>query len=97
MAQIMTTETVRTCPLCDASEFTKDYKRAELYCNKCGLVLQSAIQYVGLEKISNVIPFSPPFESNMVRNTDKAKIDNRRTTTYKHNLTNKQLMKYGKK
>ena len=43
LSLIMTSERVRCCPQCGNNEFIKDYVREELYCNKCGLVLQSAV------------------------------------------------------
>ena len=103
MAQIVTTHKVRVCPQCNGSDFRRDYSREETYCNKCGLVLQSAFQYVGLEKIDNVIPFSAPYEArsgihyNWIRKEDKGKVNNRNATTFKHNIPNRKLMIKGHK
>lgn len=97
---MITTETVRTCPLCGGTEFVKDYKREETYCNNCGLVLQSAFQYVGLEKVENAIPFSPPSEARKgvhFRWYDKSnigKVNNRKNTKYRHNISDRKLMRH---
>ncbi len=32
-----------TCPKCDSKHLTRDYSRAEIVCNKCGLVIDSEI------------------------------------------------------
>ena len=102
VAQITTHERVRHCPLCESTDLIKDYEREETYCNNCGLIISSAIPYVGLEKIDTVIPYSAPYEARdkvhygWVREEDKAKMNNRRTTRYKHNMTNRQLMKKGR-
>ena len=97
---MITTETVRTCPQCGNTTFVKDYKREELYCNKCGLVLQSAVQYVGLEKIDNIIPYSAPSEARKgvhIRWYDKdniGKVNNRKSTKYRHNFSDRKLMRH---
>lgn len=101
MAQITTTEHIRHCPVCNGTKFTKDYKREETYCNKCGLVISSAFQYVGLEKIQNTVPHSPAAEArHIVHYTwiykgDKGKVNNRNITTYKHHIPDRKLMKKG--
>jgi len=98
---IMTSEYVRSCPQCGSQDFVKDYKREETYCNECGLVLQSAFQYMGLEKITNVIPFSAPAQArNGVHmrwhnKEDKGNSNNR--TRYKHNISDNKLMRYGRR
>ena len=103
MKQVTTTETVRQCPYCSNNEFTTDYKREETYCTHCGLVLTNAFQYVGLEKVHNTIPYSAPamardkVHHQWTHNEDRGKRDNRRTTTYKHNIPNWKLMLKGKK
>ena len=89
-------ERVRHCPLCNNDEFVKDFKRDELYCNKCGLVLQSAVQWVGLEKIDNEIPYSPPYDARRGIHT-RYNSTRRRTKNYRHNISDKDLMKKGKK
>lgn len=102
MAEIITTEQVRTCPLCDSADLVKDYKREEIYCNNCGLIISSAVTYVGLEKIHCPVPHSAPAEARngvhltWTHKNEKAKT-NHKITNYKHRLTNKQLMKYGKR
>ena len=93
---IMTTESVKCCPLCGNSEFVKDYVREEVYCNKCGLVLQSAFQYVGLEKIENVIPFSAPSEARKGVHTRYRKAPVK-PKNYRHNIPNRKLMVKGHK
>ena len=98
MGQIMTSHHLRACPQCNGTEFVKDYKRSETYCNTCGLVITSAVQYVGLEKISNVVPFSAPTEArntinhNWLKREDRGRVDNKDTTNYRHRYTNRQLM-----
>lgn len=93
---IMTSERVRCCPQCGNKEFIKDYVREELYCNKCGLVLQSAVQYVGLEKVDNVIPFSAPNEARRGIHT-RYSSTRRKSKSYRHNIPNDKLMIKGKK
>ena len=93
---IMTTETVRHCPNCNGTEFVKDYKREELYCNSCGLVLTSAFQYVGLEKIDNAIPFSAPSDARRGIHT-RYNSTRQRSKHYRHNIPNSKLMIKGKK
>lgn len=103
MAQIVTTTHVRHCPVCNGTEFRKDYVREETYCNNCGLVLSSAFQYVGLEKVDNVIPFSPPAEARKfvhykwIDNKDKGKANDREITNYQHRIPNRRLMIKGHK
>lgn len=103
MAQIMTSEHIRQCPLCGSEDIIKDYKREETYCNKCGLVLSSAFQYVGLEKVDFEIPHSPMAEArngvhySWIDEEDKGKINNRKTTKYKHRIPNRKLMIKGYK
>lgn len=98
---MITTETVRHCPHCGNTIFTKDYKREETYCNKCGLVLQSAFQYMGLEKVENVIPFSAPSEARdgvhlrWHTRQEWGKVNNRKNTVYRHNISDRKLMKFG--
>lgn len=91
-------EYVRVCPLCGNDEFVKDRRRAETYCNKCGLVLSSAYQYVGLEKVDNIIPYSAPYDAKGVHigKTKVGRFNNRKTTNYRHNIPNWQLMKRGR-
>ena len=103
MVEIMTSHNVKICPQCNGSDFRKDYTREETYCNTCGLVLQSAFQYVGLEKVENTIPFSAPHSArdgthyNWIYKEDKGKVNNRKTTRYKHNIPNRKLMIKGHK
>lgn len=98
IGEIITTHSVKVCPLCGASEFVRDYSREETYCNKCGLVLMSAFQYVGLEKVDNVIPFSAPSEARdgihykWIHKDDKGKFNNRNATRFKHSIPNRKLM-----
>lgn len=97
---VITTETVRSCPHCGNTTFIKDYKREELYCNECGLVLQSAVQYVGLEKTENVIPYSAPSEARdgvhlrWHRKSSDGKANNRNNVRYRHNISDRKLMRY---
>lgn len=103
MAQITTHENLRHCPLCNGTDFKKDYRREETYCNTCGLVLSSAFQYVGLEKIDFEIPHSPAAEArhkvhyNWIYDEDKGKVNNRNTTSYKHHIPDRKLMRKGHK
>ena len=102
MAQITTHERVRCCPLCESTDLVRDYEREETYCNNCGLIISSAVQYVGGQKFETPQPHSPSYSArkgvhyNFVEEEDKAKLNNRRTTRYKHNMTNRQLMKKGR-
>ena len=101
MSEIITTETVRVCPNCNSNELVKDYVREEVYCNHCGLVLQSAVQYVGLEKVDNVIPYSAPAEARVgvhgrwIYDDEKGKRDSHNITNYRHSIPNYKLMKKG--
>jgi len=36
-------EEIKTCPKCNSKHLTRDYSRAEVVCNKCGLVIDSEI------------------------------------------------------
>ena len=56
MAEITTTEHIKVCPHCNGKELIKDYVREETYCNNCGLVISSAVTYMGLEKIYFPVP-----------------------------------------
>ena len=85
---------LRYCPLCNHDEFTKDYSRQEVYCNNCGLVVQSAFQYMGLEKIDNVIPFSAPVEARRGIHTRYRKAPVK-PKNYRHNIPNSKLMRKG--
>ena len=103
MVEIITHHRIKVCPHCGASDFIRDFKREETYCNKCGLVLMSAFQYVGLEKIENITPFSAPFEArhkvhySWIHKEDKGKTNNRNVTNFKHNIPNTKLMIKGYK
>ena len=98
MSEIITTETVHECPNCGHSDFVKDYDREELYCNHCGLVLQSAVQSVGLENCEFAIPYSPPSEvrRKWLYSDDKGKLHNEDITNYRHKIPNWKLMKKGR-
>lgn len=95
---VMVNEYVKSCPHCGCTDFVKDYKREETYCKECGLVLQSAFQYVGLEKISNTITFSPPSEARdgvhmrWHTKSNNGKVNNRKNTKYYHNISDRKLM-----
>ena len=99
---VMVSEYIRSCPHCGGEDFVKDYKREETYCNNCGLVLQSAFQYIGLEKITNIVPFSAPAESRSgihmrwYDKGNKGKVNNRNHTRYTHNISDRKLMRYGR-
>ena len=41
----------RTCPECKNKKILKDEKHQEIYCSKCGLVLQGPQRYSGGKKI----------------------------------------------
>lgn len=103
MPQIITSEHIRQCPLCESNDLVKDYVREETYCNHCGLVISSSANYVGLEKIDYTTPHSPMAEArnkvhySWVDEKDKAKINNRKTTKYKHRIPNRKLMIKGYK
>lgn len=93
---ILTEKDVKYCPICNNAGFVKDYKREEVYCNKCGLVLSSAVQYVGLEKVDNAIPYSAPSEARRGIHYRWGGSP-RRPKTYRHSFTDRQLMRKGKK
>lgn len=93
---IFTEKDVKHCPMCDNTEFVKDYKREEVYCNKCGLVLSSAVQYVGLEKVENVIPFSAPVEARRGIHTTFSRTP-KNPKNFRHNIPNRKLMIKGHK
>lgn len=99
---MIVSEYVKSCPHCGCNDFVKDYKREETYCRECGLVLQSAFQYVGLERIDNTIPFSAPAEARngvhrrWYAKSDKGKMNNRNNTRYYHNISDRKLMRYGR-
>lgn len=100
---VMVSEHLKVCPICGGDEFVKDYKREELYCNSCGLVLQSAVQYCGLEKIDNIVPYSAPSSArNGIHFTYKSRQDygkssvSQNTTNYRHSIPNKYLMRFRK-
>ena len=102
VGEIITTENVRTCPLCGGSVFVKDYKREEMYCGGCGLVLQSAVQYVGLEKIDNVIPYSASASARQRVHMNYSHKDTvgkspHKITNYRHNIPNWKLMRKGRR
>ena len=100
---ILTDDNVRSCPNCNSTELVKDYKRDELYCAECGLVLTSSFQNVGLEKIDNVIPFSAPasarsgIHTRYVHSDEKGKISKPNGTKYKHNIPDWKLMRFGRR
>lgn len=93
---ILTEENVKHCPNCDSTSFAKDYVREETYCTSCGLVLSSAVQYVGLEKVDNAIPYSAPSEARRGIHYRWGGSP-RRPKTYRHSFTDRQLMRKGKK
>lgn len=94
-------EYVKVCPLCGESNFIKDYKRAELYCGSCGLVISSPQVYCGTGKTYYPKPHSAPAEAEngvhyrWVHKSEKGKYSSYSITNYRHNLTNEQLMKRG--
>lgn len=93
---IFTEKETKCCPICNNTEFVRDYVREETYCNKCGLVLSSAVQYCGLEKVDNVIPFSAPVEARRGVHIRYSKIKTRHKS-YRHNIPNRKLMIKGHK
>lgn len=93
---ILTEDKIRCCPICDSSEFVRDYTREETYCKNCGLVLTSAFQYVGLEKIDNVIPYSAPSDARRGVHIRYSRIKTRHKN-YRHNIPNRKLMIKGHK
>lgn len=99
---ITTTEHIRFCPFCNGKDLVKDYKRDELYCHNCGVVLTNPYPYVGLEKVESIVPHSAPhnvrsgIHFNYVHKDQLGRFDNRNTTSYRHNLPNWQLMKRGR-
>lgn len=97
----MTTEHTRVCPLCHGEELVKDYKREETYCNDCGLVLTSAFQYVGLEKVDNIVPFSAPASARKGihtnhRHRNELGKNPRHIKNYRHSIPNSKLMIKGR-
>lgn len=93
---IFTEKETKCCPICNNTEFVRDYVREETYCNHCGLVLSSAFQYVGLEKVDNVIPFSAPVEARRGVHIRYNKFKTRHKS-YRHNIPNRKLMIKGHK
>lgn len=100
---ILTYDTVRTCPNCDSANLRKDYRREETYCASCGLVLSSAFQYVGLEKVDNIVPFSAPASARAgihkrhIHPDQIGKYANQNSTKYTHNIPNRKLMRHGRR
>lgn len=93
---ILTEKEIKCCPVCNNTEFVRDYVHEETYCNKCGLVLSSAVQYCGLEKVDNVIPFSAPVEARRGVHIRYSKIKTRHKS-YRHNIPDRKLMIKGHK
>lgn len=93
---ILTEKDVKYCPICNNTGFVKDYKREEVYCNKCGLVLSSAVQYVGLEKVENVIPYSAPVEARRGIHSTFSRTP-KNPKNFRHNIPNRKLMIKGHK
>lgn len=93
---IFTEKETKCCPICNNTEFVRDYVREETYCNHCGLVLSSAVQYCGLEKVDNVIPFSAPVEARRGVHIRYNKFKTRHKS-YRHNIPNRKLMIKGHK
>lgn len=91
---IFTEDEVRHCPLCNSTSFARDYVREETYCTSCGLVITSAVQYVGLEKVENIVPFSAPSEARRGIHTRYNRTV-RNPKRYRHNIPNKRLMVKG--
>lgn len=93
---------VTLCPNCNGNDLRKDYKREELYCNSCGLVLSSAVQYVGLTKIQNIVPYSVPMEVRdgvqirWHRKEDLGKTDPMEITRHRHNMSDDMIMRKGR-
>ena len=90
-------EIITTCPLCESKDLVKDYEREEIYCNNCGLILSDTI-------LTNhhIIPHSPSAEARngvhktWIRHEDKGRYNNSETTNYRHNMSNEELMKWGR-
>lgn len=93
---ILTEDKVKCCPICGSTDFVRDYVREETYCKECGLVLTSAFQYMGLEKIENVIPYSAPSDARRGVHIRYSKIPSRHKS-YRHNIPNRKLMIKGHK
>lgn len=93
---ILTEKETKCCPICNNTEFVRDYVREETYCNKCGLVLSSAVQWNGLVKTENVIPFSAPSEARRGVHIRYNKFKTRHKS-YRHNIPNRKLMIKGHK
>ena len=82
---ILTEKETKCCPICNNTEFVRDYVREETYCNHCGL-----------EKVDNVIPFSAPVEARRGVHIRYSKIKTRHKS-YRHNIPNRKLMIKGHK
>lgn len=93
---ILTEENVRHCPNCNGSNFIRDYVREETYCSECGLVLSSAVQYVGLCKVENAIPFSAPSEARRGVHMRYSRVS-LHPKSFRHNIPNRKLMIKGHK
>lgn len=70
-----------SCPICNSREIRFDSARSEIYCSNCGLVISSPLGGV------------LPYDFSEVRTVPKT--EEKSITNFKHNLTNRQLMKIG--
>lgn len=96
MDKTRTTTTI--CPNCKSDNFIKDYPHEEIYCKDCGLVLSEPSL-----NTNNIIPHSPPFDARngihtrYIRHTSKGSaVRSSKVTRYRHNLSDKELMKKGR-
>ena len=70
-----------SCPNCSSREIQFDGVRSEIFCSKCGLVISSPSGGV------------LPYDFSEVKHVPK--VQEKSITNFRHNLTNKQLMKIG--
>ena len=98
-----TRETVSRCPHCLSADLVKDNSREELYCNNCGLVLYSAVQWNGLTKVENIVPYSTPFmardgvHTRWIGKDRKGTMSAQKHTRYTHTMSDKYLMRFGRR
>lgn len=89
---------VTVCPVCKSNDLVKDYSHEEIYCKDCGLVLSEPTL-----DANNIIPFSPSFNArNGIHSRYRrqgiqgSELRSYRVTRYRHNISDKELMKKGR-
>ena len=96
MVEVTTNHHIQECPLCGGKELIQDYKREEIYCNNCGLILSDT----ELNK-HHTIPHSPSAEARnnvhvrWVEDEKKGNINPHDITRFHHNMSDEQIMRWG--